>query len=140
MAALISNEDDARTAAGPAPEVWILGFLESLKRYRRVTLVGWMVAAGGAMALVLRWRSPGMLGLLDIVLSGATIAAGILLVLYGIEGLSAFIRTALAALQKEELTELRELMKEVEDGGWQDAFAALARVRRMLGHRAGPER
>jgi len=138
VAAPLSNEESAPGAAGPAPEVWILGFLEALKRYRRVTLVGWMVAAGGAMALVLRWRSPGLLGLLDIVLSAATIAAGILLVSYGIEGLSAFIRTALAALHKEELTELRELMEEVEDGGWQDAFAALARVRRMVGHRTGP--
>jgi small neutral amino acid transporter SnatA (MarC family) len=106
-------------------------------RYRRVTIVGWMVAFGGVLSFLLRWRAEGLAGLVDIMISAATVAGGILLVHYGIEGLSAFIRTARGALKEQELAELRALMEEVEQGGWQEAFAALGRVRSMAGHGRG---
>jgi len=71
-----------------------------------------------------------MLGLADILVSALTVAAGVLLVHYGIEALSGFIHTALAAMPQEGLGELRELMEEVDRGGWQEAFLALRRLRR----------
>lgn len=137
MAAPASNDERSPEAGAADREFWISGFLEALRRYRRVTIVGWLVAFGGVLSLVLRWRATGLAGLLEIMLSGATVAGGILLVHYGIEGLSAFIRTSLGALKAQELAELRALMEEVERGGWQEAFAALGRVRSMIAHRTG---
>ena len=128
MSALIRHDEPSATA--PAPEVWTLGFSEALRRYRRITLVGWLVAASGILGLILRWSSPGMLGLADILVSALTVGAGVLLVHYGIEALSGFIRTALAAMPHEGCGELRMLMEEVDRGGWQEAFSALRRLRR----------
>lgn len=128
MSALIRHDESSLTV--PGPEIWTLGFLEALRRYRRITLVGWLVASAGVAGLILRWSSPGVLGLADILVSVLTIAGGVLLVHYGIEALSGFIHTALAAMPREGFGELRELMEEVDRGGWQEAFAALRRLRR----------
>jgi hypothetical protein len=115
----------------PGVGFWMLGFLAALRRYRRVTMIGWLIAAGGALSLLLRWRAEGVPGLIDVLLSSAMVAGGVLLVHYGIEGLTAFIRTALSAMHPEAPDELRSLMEDVDQGGWQEAFAALRRLRRL---------
>ena len=59
---------------------------------------------------------------------------------YGIEGLSAFIRTALDCDQRRRTSrELRAMMEEVEEGGWQDAFAALGESAAWLEQTRGPQ-
>lgn len=127
----VRTDEAPSSRADPDVAFWLLGFLAALRRYRRVTMIGWLIAAGGALSLLVRWRAEGVLGLVDVLLSSAMVAGGVLLVHYGIEGLTAFIRTALSAMNPEANDELRSLMEDVDQGGWQEAFAALRRLRRL---------
>ena len=127
----LRTDETPSSRADPGVAFWMLGFLGALKRYRRVTMIGWVIAAGGALSLLLRWRAEGVPGLIDVLLSAAMVAGGVLLVHYGIEGLTAFIRTALGTMHPESPDELRSLMEDVDQGGWQEAFAALRRLRRV---------
>src|SRR5512140_2653543 len=68
------------------------GFASSLRRYRRMTLLGWVVAAAGFLSLMIGWREGTPHGMLDLILSVLTIAAGIGLVQQSVMALEAYIR------------------------------------------------
>lgn len=110
------------------------GFHRALLRFRRAVFLGWTLAAAGVIGLLLRWEARPFVGLLDILLSGLVVVAGVVLVSQAVEFLSAYARTlfmsAAAGAARTELDkELDELARTVEAGGWQEAFAAVDRIR-----------
>ena len=120
-------------------EFFYFGLYADLKRYRRMALIGWGGVLVGCVGVGLRWRAGGPFGLVDIFISAATIIAGLALVQHSIESLSAYVQIPFpdstqpgyGAGYGPALQESREIIMEVDEGGWQEAFLALRRLRSM---------
>lgn len=133
--------------AAPSPaelEYWYHGFARALRRYRTATVLGWLIVLAGVAGVPLGWRAAGSHGALDLLLCGGTIVAGLLLVSECVSFLHAYIAVPfpLAPADTEAvgplqvLEELRALMHDVDAGGWQEAYAAIARLE-TIGARHG---
>jgi hypothetical protein len=114
------------------------GFASSLRRYRRMTVLGWVVVAAGFLSLMIGWREGTPHGLLDLVLSVLAIAAGIGLVQQSVMSLEAYVRSKTilfaavpATNRPPAINEMIALMDDVETGGWQEAYAALGKLRTL---------
>ena len=120
-------------------EYFYYGLYRALKRYRRMTLIGWGVVLLGCVGIGLRWRGGGPFELVDILLSAATVLAGLALVQHSVESLSAYVEIQYpdhrepgqSAGRGPAIDEIRGLIKEIDKGGWQEAFLALRRLRSM---------
>jgi hypothetical protein len=120
-------------------EYFYFGLYGALKRYRRMSLIGWGVVLFGCIGVGLRWRAGGPFGLVDLLLAVATILAGLALVQHSVESLTAYVRIPFpdstqpgyATGRGPAIQEIRELIKEIDEGGWQEAFLALRRLRGM---------
>jgi len=119
---------------------YYLGFHKALKRYRTITIVGWIVVAIGCVSFPVGWSVGRPGGLLEIALSCATVVAGLGLVSQSISSLDAYIRITLPFAHNGEqhpmIHEVVEIMKDVDDGGWQDAYTAIMKIE-DLGTRFG---
>ncbi len=127
-----------------ALEFFYSGFYRALRRYRRAAVTGWAIVAAGFVGILLGWDFAKPPGLYQLGLCLGAIAAGLVLIQGNIEALSSYVRIPFpvppAGEEAEALQgavdELRGLMKDVDDGGWQEAFAALDRLR-LMGERYG---
>lgn len=122
------------------------GFAASLRRYRRMTVLGWAVVAAGFLSLMIGWREGTPHGLFDLVLSALAIAAGIGLVQQSVMSLEGYVRSkdilfaAVAAAERRPATnEMLALMDDVESGGWQEAYGALGKLRTLGAAHGLPE-
>lgn len=116
----------------------------TLRRYRRTTILGWMVVAAGCAGIGMSWELDRFHTMLGVVMSAGTILAGVLLVDQSVGFLSAVVAIppgevseeadASAGLSLSE--EVRTLREDIDRGGWQEAFAGLRRLR-SLADRAG---
>jgi hypothetical protein len=111
---------------------YYLGFHKALKRYRTITIVGWIVVAIGCVSFPIGWSVGRPGGLIEIALSCATVVAGLGLVSQSISSLDAYIRIVLPFVHNGEqhpvIHEVVEIMKDVDDGGWQEAYAAINKM------------
>lgn len=132
---------DARTGerTDELLEYFYFGLYGALRRYRRMTLIGWGVVLFGCIGIGLRWRAGGSFELLDLLLSAATILAGLALVQHSVESLTAYLQIpfpdttqpGFAAGRGPAIQEIKDLIREIDEGGWQEAFLALRRLRGM---------
>ena len=111
----------------------------ALRRHRRTTITGWAVTAAGCLGIVWSWDPASPHGLFGIGMSAVAIVAGILLVQESV----GFLTAVVAYVQNEPLpadgdaatqelhTRLTEISREIDSGGWQEAFAALGQVRSL---------
>jgi hypothetical protein len=129
-------------------EFYYYGFYAVLKRFRSVALLGWLVVLLGVGAFFLGWDVSRPRGWIDLVLCCGGVVCGIAVVQIAIGALNAYVRIPFpspgdADGEKSEFVECsREIMKEVEEGGWREAQAAIRAVEN-LGVRYGlpvPER
>ncbi len=118
---------------------WYFGFASALRRYRRMTVLGWAVVAAGFLSLMIGWREGMPHGILDLALSVLATAAGIGLVQQSVMTLESYVRprgilsaATPAESRRPVVDDLFALMEEVDGGGWQEAYAALRKIR-MLG-------
>jgi hypothetical protein len=120
-------------AQDPALQFFYFGFYDALRRFRRLTISGWLVAAAGVAAVVLRWGPFWSGDLAALSLCGLLLASGLLLVHTSVSGLSAYVRVPFPAPERTEhapaIAEILPLLKAVEEGGWQDALNAQKAVR-----------
>ena len=116
--------------------LYCAGLLTVLKRYRFNTLLGWGVVLLGCLSVPLGWRYSGTHSLLEFGLSGCTVVAGLALVQQSIASLSSFLQIPLHSMSPENplpdappvAEELRQLLHEIEEGGWQEAYAAIEKL------------
>lgn len=131
----------------PAPEeieFYYHGFHRALRRYRTATFTGWIIAFAGVAGIPLGWSSASMHGVLDLLLCGGTIVAGLLVVSEAVSFLAAYVAVPFPPLRAADeaaqdtglVAEIRLLMKDVEGGGWQEAYAAIGTLK-ALGVRHG---
>jgi hypothetical protein len=116
-----------------AIEFFILGFRRALLRYRRFVLIGWGITMLGSAGL------PGSCGAMDrgdlltVGIPMVTMFAGILTVHQGITALQSYVMTPFPLPEAGELEEplmktiaaCNDLMHEVAEGGWREAFEAI---------------
>lgn len=120
-----------------ALEYYYHGFLRTLRHHRIVTIAGWVIAAAGGAVAFSSCRAGGDLISVGIPLSA--LAAGIALVQQSVARLDAYVAIPFPAPDPEGippallplLAACAKLMKEVEDGGWHEAYAALRTLRGM---------
>jgi hypothetical protein len=93
--------------------------------------------------LIASWGIPGARGLVDVLLGGATVLAGITVVHVSVMSLQTYVSIRFPPLPPEvpdaeraALEALEPVMAGVRDGGWQDAFHAIGEVR-AIGERWG---
>lgn len=148
----MSSEQQAHS--GPATGTWHLefryfGFHAALRRYRTTTVIGWGVTAAGLAGFIASWSLPGERGLLDALLAGGAILAGLTIVQLSVMGLQSYVTIPFPPLaqdapdsERSALEALEPLMTDVREGGWQEAFHAIGGLR-AIGERCDlppPER
>jgi hypothetical protein len=118
-------------------EFYYYGFYSALKRFRGVVAVGWFVTCAGAGAFVVRFEAVRSAGLFDIIVCLGCVVAGIAVVQTAVAALTAYVRVPFpvpepsTGEQEEIVGRLRDLMKNVEDGGWREAREAIHAVREL---------
>jgi hypothetical protein len=133
-----------RSAQDAAREFYYFGFFRALQRFRTFTIIGWILAASGVAAMVLRWAPFWTGDLTALVLCALLIASGIVIVHVNVAALTAYLQIPFPPLKPDEgntefadaVGEIVPLMKEVDEGGWQDAFRVLHSLR-AIGVRYG---
>jgi len=131
-----SDQKPASPATTPLSDndlrYYYFGFHKALKRYRLMTIIGWVVVAIGCVSFPVGWSVGRPSGLIEIVLSCATVVAGLGLVSQSISSLESYMRISLPFVHDGEqhpmLFEIVEIMKDVDEGGWQEAYAAIDRM------------
>jgi hypothetical protein len=120
-------------------EYYYRGLYRVLGRYRTLTLMGWAFVVAGLASIVLGWRYGTPHGLMDVLLSSLTIAAGVALVFQSVASLDAYVRIPVLALQGKSseaeapvvVKEILEVVREIESGGWQEAYLAVRKLREL---------
>lgn len=120
-------------------EYYYRGLYTVLRRYRAMTLLGWALVAAGFASVVLGWRYGMPHGLIDILLSGLTVAAGVAVVYQGVAALETYVRVPVLSLQGKDgeeeasavVKEILEIIREIDNGGWQEAYLAVRKLREL---------
>ena len=114
---------------------YYFGFHRTLRRYRTITIIGWVVVAVGCVSFPVGWSAGRAGGIIDIALSCATVVAGLGLVSQSISSLDAYMRIVLPFAHNGEqhpmIHEVVEIMRDVDDGGWQEAYAAIRKMEEL---------
>lgn len=115
-------------------QYFYVGFYNALKRYRSTSLLGWAIVFLGCLSVPLGWEVGRRLALVEMLLTVLTILAGLVVVWQNISALEQYLRvpfpTATDSTVEPSLaiSEIKSVMKEVDEGGWQEAYAAIRRL------------
>jgi len=118
-------------------QFFYFGLYKILKRYRFTTILGWLIVFIGAASTPLGWEFGRPHGLIDVALSMGTIAAGLMLVQQSVSFLDAYINVPFPTSsnggwgQSAAINEINQLIKDIDEGGWQEAYAAIGILKRM---------
>lgn len=111
------------------------GFHRALKRYRAMTIIGWVVVVIGCASFPVGWSLGRHAGIIEIVLSCMVIVAGLAIVWQSISSLESYTNIVLPASHIDEMhpmvREVLEIMKDVDDGGWQEAYGAMRKMEKL---------
>jgi hypothetical protein len=120
-----------------ALQFYYFGLYRALKRYRFAIIFGWAVVFIGCASVPLGCEFVGTPALVDLTLSCCTVVAGLALVQQGISSLAAYINVPFpiedtsGAVPRGRVDELIQLMKDIDEGGWQEAHAAIRTLKEM---------
>jgi hypothetical protein len=137
---------NARSPSERELHFYYFGLYKALKRYRFSTVLGWLIVLVGCSAVPLGWQLGGPRGAIDIVLSVCTVVAGLVVVQQAVASLSSYLTVPFASttdgeqLQEPPLVikEIIDLMNDVEAGGWQEAYAAIRKLKEIETSRGLP--
>ena len=110
-----------------------------LKRYRTTSLLGWVIVFAACLSAPLGWNLGRSTGFIEVVLTVLTVVAGLVLVWQNISALEEYIRIPFPVpsppeqpeVQSPVITEIKNMMHEVDEGGWQEAYAAIGKLRQI---------
>ena len=112
-------------------------FYRILRRYRRLTLIGWAAVALGCAGAFVGWRYGYIHGVMDIVIAGSAITAGLAVVHQSVAFLEDYLRLPMRYAMKgngviedsDVMKELKNVMTIIGEGGWQEAYLATKELR-----------
>ena len=116
---------------------YYFGLHAVLRRYRFMTILGWVIVALGVASVPLSWRLGTPHGLVDTLLSISTVIAGLAVVQQSVAALASYLHVPFSerpdgtTARRPAIVYIEELMRDVDEGGWQDAFAAIEKLERM---------
>lgn len=116
---------------------YYVGLHRVLKNFRFMTILGWTIVLVGVAGIPLGWEFGRWHGLIDLMLCCGTIIAGLALVQQSVVSLDAYIKLPFwssshengAATDSAAADEIKQLLKDVDEGGWQDAYSAIRKLR-----------
>jgi hypothetical protein len=126
----------------PEMQFFYFGFYRVLKRYRMMTVVGWLVVAAGFGMSLYSWRIGLPNGIIELGLSACTIVAGLGFVQNSVTSLDAYLKVPFPRRTNEQgavmpiFVIVSDLMTEIDTGGWQEAYAAIPKMEKV-GERFG---
>jgi hypothetical protein len=113
---------------------YYFGFYKALKHYRISAIIGWCVVVVGCASILFGWNFGQLIGV-DLILSFATVAAGVGLVSQSISSLEAYTRIVIPIPHNGEqhplIHEVVEIMWEVDNGGWQETSSAMRKIEEL---------
>lgn len=113
-------------------QYFYFGLYRVLKRYRTTSFVGWTIVVLGCLSIPFGWRLDRPAALLEMTLTAVTIVAGLVVVWQNLSALDQYLHVPFpvdsASTADGALSEIRELMTDVDGGGWQEAHVALGRL------------
>lgn len=120
-------------------QFYYFGLHKALKRYRFSTILGWLIVLVGIASVPLGWEFGRPHGAVDIALSAFTVVAGLVIVQQSIASLSSYLTIPFQPPTVEDpsqetpspVKEIVDLMKDVEEGGWQEAYGAIRKLEEM---------
>ncbi len=114
---------------------FVFGFHKVLKSYRTMTLLGWSIVATGCACAFLLINAGRGLGPFGIVMAGTTICSGLAFVWQSISTLESYLHIVLPFVRSEAtspvIASAAEIMKKVDEGGWQEAYAAIHTIEQL---------
>ena len=121
----------------PDLKYYYTGLYRVLRRFRFMTLLGWMVVLVGVAGIPLGWEFGRWHGLIDLLLCAGTIIAGLALVQQSVVSLDVYTKVPFrpspigdeGGSDSRAIGEIVQLLKEIEEGGWQEAYAAIRKLR-----------
>lgn len=118
-------------------QFYYAGLYKVLKRYRFATILGWCIVAAGFAGFLVGWNVSGTIGLSVFLLPAITIAGGLTLVHQSVAFLESYTRISVPSGEEGEAEasairlEFQQLLKDIDNGGWQDAYAAIGKLKEM---------
>jgi hypothetical protein len=116
-------------------QYYYFGFYRVLKRYRSTSILGWAIVFVGCASVPFGWNLGRTMGFIEVVLTLLTLLAGLAVVWQNISALEEYIHVPFPSLSNGELherveliVEIKNIMKEVDNGGWQEAYAAIGKL------------
>lgn len=133
-----------RVAQDPALNFFYFGFFHALRRFRTFTIAGWLLAGSAVGAIALRWGPVWSGDLASVLVCALLFTGGVAIVHVNLTALMSYVRVPFPPPDAEggnvqcaeAVREILPLMKEVDEGGWQEAFRAMESLR-SIGARFG---
>jgi hypothetical protein len=116
---------------------YYFGLYTVLRRYRVMTILGWSIVLLGFASVPLSWRLGTPHGLMDTMLSVGTMVAGLAVVQQGVASLGSYLRVPFSKRQETvtaphpAIQYIEELMREIDEGGWQEAYSAITKLEHL---------
>ena len=118
---------------------YYFGFYAFLRRYRVMTILGWTIVFLGLASIPLSWRLGTPHGLVDTLLSLGTMVAGLAVVQQSVASLAAYLHVPFSERPGPGTTtpphpavqHIEEMMRDIDEGGWQEAYAAVRKLEQM---------
>lgn len=116
-------------------QFFYFGFYKLLKRYRLTSITGWIIVLLGCLSIPLGWQLGRAPGLIEVLLAVLTMFAGLAVVWQNIAALEQYVRIPFPHSPEDPsqpiIPEIKNLMKEVDDGGWQEAYEAIGKMKSL---------
>ncbi len=116
---------------------YYFGLYRVLKRYRTTSILGWTVVFVACGSIPFGWNLGRSTGFIEVALTVLTILSGLVVVWQNISALEEYVRIPFPfAPETDEakamfVADIRALLKDIDDGGWQEAFAAVGRLKEL---------
>jgi len=118
-------------------DFYYFGLHAVLRRYRVMTILGWTIVFLGFASVPLSWRLGTPHGLVDTILSLGTMAAGLAMVQQSVASLASYLhvpfsdRPGGASDLHPAIQYIKELIRDIDEGGWQEAYTAISKLEQM---------
>jgi hypothetical protein len=120
-------------------QFYVTGLYRVLIRFRRITILGWVIVLAGFAGIILGWNVPHSHGFVDTMLGACTILAGLALVYHSVLSLEEYVSVPFVQARRANgghdlhpaLQRLLPLLAEIHEGGWQEAYAAIGTLKQI---------
>ncbi|MBI5471235.1 MAG: hypothetical protein HY961_02705 [Ignavibacteriae bacterium] len=118
-------------------QYFYFGLYRVLKRYRATSMLGWAIVFVACASIPFGWKLGRATGFIEVMLTVLTLLAGLAVVWQNISALEEYLRmpfqltSSLDDAGQAFIHDVRDLMKDIDEGGWREAYAALKKLEQL---------